>query len=318
MLDWCRKKSHAIHPVLFKGLVLYNKYAQKEHVSLQITVPPGGQTVLFPQSQNVFSYYLHLSVSFFPVIFGRCPQKAIYLFPLWLYDVLMGKAVTVQHVSSSVRKKRERTHRLLHLIALRQYCQRALSWWKSIRSSVLFTKEYFYCYFVVTRRECINLDCIVSGELSGRFSSFKSTNGKKLTAWLEKSFFYLFRNHTLLVIWAHSTFSNWAFKACNESSPNTRRSVIRLNFMFAVNVFGDPSSAKNLRKPFRTELRQMSGRKRERIMFQIWNNANKPHGHLSPWSEVVLLSKTHGARRDREGNPWNLWRYSCPKRMITL
>lgn len=30
-----------------------------------------------------------------------------------------------------------------------------------------FIKEYFYCYFVVKRRECISLDCM-SWELSGR------------------------------------------------------------------------------------------------------------------------------------------------------
>lgn len=71
-----------------------------------------------------------------------------------------------------------------------------------MKTSVLFIKEYFYCYFVVKSRECISLDSIMSWERSGRFSSFNATNGKMLTAWsdgffvffLEKRFLFLFES----------------------------------------------------------------------------------------------------------------------------
>ena len=66
----------------------------------------------------------------------------------------------------------------------------ALSQWKSIKS-VLFIKEYFYCYFVVKRRDCISLDCIMSWELSGRFSSFNSMNVNSLVG---EVFVFLCRN----------------------------------------------------------------------------------------------------------------------------
>lgn len=154
-----------------------------------ITVPPGGQTVLFPSVTECFFLLSPFICFLFSLIIWRCPQKAIYLFLMWLYDVFIGKAVTksVQHVSSRARKKKERTYR---------YCIQAIlpvciSWWNSIKSSVLFIKEYFYCYFVVKRRECKSLDCIMSWELPGRFSLFNSTNGKMLTAWLETFLFFI-------------------------------------------------------------------------------------------------------------------------------
>lgn len=80
-----------------------------------MTVPPGGQTVLLPQCHRMFfpiiSIYLLGCFFFFPsplsLIIWRCPQKAIYLFLLWLYDVFTGEAVlkSVQRVSSRMKKK---------------------------------------------------------------------------------------------------------------------------------------------------------------------------------------------------------------------
>lgn len=93
-------------------------------------------------------------------------------------------------------------------IAIRQFCPFAYCYERNnIKSIVLFIKEYFYCYFVVKRRECISLDCIMSWELLGRFSSFNSTNGKMFKARLENVFlfFFLFYKISSVIVLVLST-----------------------------------------------------------------------------------------------------------------
>lgn len=85
--------SHAKHLVLLKGLLLYNNTHKRKMFHYNITVPPGGQTVLLPQCHRMFFPFISIYQFVFSVIIWRFPQKAIYLFLQWLYDVLFGKAV---------------------------------------------------------------------------------------------------------------------------------------------------------------------------------------------------------------------------------
>lgn len=104
-----------------------------------------------------FPSYLRLSVAPLLIIW-RCPLKAIYLF-MRLCDGSSGNCASPR---ARIEKWKER------MAVLRQRCRGALA--RRVRknkNSVFFIKEYFYCYFVVKRRECISLDCM-SWELSGR------------------------------------------------------------------------------------------------------------------------------------------------------
>jgi len=66
----------------------------------------------------------------------------------------------------------------------------------------LFIKEYFYCYFVVKRRECISLDCIMLWELPGRFSSLiqqmAKCNSLLIDSYFVGFFFCFFNVETVL------------------------------------------------------------------------------------------------------------------------
>lgn len=151
--QWGSHTKSTPHPALLKGLLLYkNNTHKREHVSLQHdSASWWTDSVVPPVSQNVFSYLLHLSVgSFFLFVFffcppplsliiWRCPQKAIYLFLLWLYDVFTGEAVwkSVQRVSPRMKKERK-----VQILLSGSLCWCALSWCKSIKSSVFFRFVY--------------------------------------------------------------------------------------------------------------------------------------------------------------------------------
>lgn len=72
------------------------------------TVPPGGQTVLFPSVTECCSYYLRLSV--FAVIIWRFPQEAIYLFIHLFCEAVrlcIGKAIINSEQNSFCSEERK-------------------------------------------------------------------------------------------------------------------------------------------------------------------------------------------------------------------
>lgn len=158
-------RSHAqTSCVIKKGLYLHNSNTHKRNTfQYNLTVPPGGQTVLLPQCHRMFfllSPFICCFFFFFPLILWRCPQKAIYLFTR-LCDVSCGNTVCHRERGG----KKEGTYRCIQAVL-----PRCFGTTKSVKkkNSVFFIKEYFYCYFVVKRRECISLLCM-SWELSGTF-----------------------------------------------------------------------------------------------------------------------------------------------------
>ncbi len=126
--------SHA-NTLLFKGLLLYNNTHKRNMFHYNITVPPGGQRVLFPQCHRMFFPSISIYQLFLSVIVWRFPQKAIYLFLQWLRDVLFRKAVKKKNQCNMYRQERGRRWRKKEcaVFAFRLLCQCALSQRKSIK-----------------------------------------------------------------------------------------------------------------------------------------------------------------------------------------
>lgn len=160
----CCRRSHILSGrshaqtscVIKKGLYLHNSNTHKRNTfQYDLTVPPGGQTVLLPQCHRMF--------------FLLSPFICCFLFFLWYFgDVLKKQYIYLRGCVMCHRergRKKKGTYRCIQAVL-----PRCFGTTKSVKkkNSVFFIKEYFYCYFVVKRRECISLDCM-SWELSGRF-----------------------------------------------------------------------------------------------------------------------------------------------------
>lgn len=155
-------RSHAqTSCVIRKGLYLHNSNTHKRNTfQYNLTVPPGGQTVLLPQCHRMFFLLSPFICCFF---FSSDTLEMSSKSNIFIYKAVW--CILREHgVSSRTRKKKGRNVQMYsgsfaEVLWHDKECK---------KNSVFFIKEYFYCYFVVKRRECISLHCM-SWESSGRF-----------------------------------------------------------------------------------------------------------------------------------------------------
>lgn len=124
--------SHAKHLVLLKGLLLYNNTHKRNMFHYNITVPPGGQTVLFPQRHRMFFPF----ISIYQLVFLRdnleiSSKSNIFISSVAVWCVVWEgcRKKSVQHESSRARRKKER----MWSYCIQAICQSALSGWKNIK-----------------------------------------------------------------------------------------------------------------------------------------------------------------------------------------